>query len=99
MRLSPTYALGLAAVVAACGPVSVEQAEQNCFQQARLAQHPRGMIAMGVGTHGSELGGSVEISSDYLMGRDPTKVYEECVYQQSGQPPRRPLFDRPDWKG
>ncbi|MFP1642895.1 hypothetical protein [Pontitalea aquivivens] len=94
--------LGLAAVLlgAGCAPVPVERAEEICLREAELAQRPRGTLALGVtserGTSGS-LG--LEISSDYLMGRDPAEVYNRCVFNKSGQFPTRPLYSRTDWKG
>lgn len=88
------------ALVPACGPVSVAEAERQCFERARLAQQPRGEVAVGVGT-GGHSGGRLEVTigSDYLLGRDPAAVYETCVMAKSGEPPSRPLYARPDWKG
>lgn len=87
-------------VLVACGPMSVEQAESQCFERARLAQQPRGEIALGMNSNGKAVGGlELEISGDYLMGRDPAAVYETCVMSKSGEPPSRPLYARPDWKG
>lgn len=100
MRAVSACALSLAAIAAACGPVPVEQAEADCLNRAELAQHPRGWVAFGAGTggwHGA--GAEVDISTDYLMGRDPAQVYASCVQAESGQPPRTPLYERPDWKG
>ncbi|GAB4384330.1 hypothetical protein [Albidovulum sp.] len=89
----------IAAAVPACGPMSVERAEEACFDRARLAAGPRGLVAMGAGSGGAQGKVALEISSDYLQGRDPAAIYETCVYRKSGLPPRRPLYDRPDWKG
>ncbi|MCX8508582.1 MAG: hypothetical protein ORN49_06860 [Rhodobacteraceae bacterium] len=87
-------------VLTACGPMPVERAESACFQRARLAASPRGTVALGVGSGGRTRAGlSLSISSDYLQGRDPSDVYNACVVQKSGQPPRQPLYTRPDWKG
>ena len=36
-------------------------------------------------------GVSIGISSDFLRGRDPYEVYEECVFRKTGQAPIRPL--------
>lgn len=86
--------------LAACGPTSVPQAERECFERARLAAAPRGEVGFGVGSDGSSGGNlSLSVSSDFLMGRDPSQVYDSCVYQKSGQPPNRPLYSRPDWRG
>ncbi len=86
-------------LAASCGPMTVERAERECFQRARLAASPRGQVAVGVGSGGHARAGlSLSISSDYLQGRDPSEVYNSCVVQKSGQPPSRPLYTRPDWK-
>ena len=87
------------AVLAACGPIPVDRAERECFQRARLAASPRGMVAVGGGSGGAAGKLSLSISSDYLQGRDPSAVYDACVFQKSGQPPRQPLYTRPDWQG
>lgn len=84
----------------ACGPIPVHQAEQQCFERARLAQQPRGEIGVGMDSDGSALGNfKISVSSDYLMGRDPAAVYDICVQQKSGQAPTRPLYSFPQWKG
>lgn len=89
----------LAALLAACTPMSVERAEAACFASARLAAHPRGLVAGGAGSGGAAGKLRLEVSSDWLRGRDPAALYDTCVYQKSGRFPRRPLYDRPDWKG
>ncbi|MDP4033019.1 MAG: hypothetical protein Q8P60_09265 [Pseudorhodobacter sp.] len=91
--------IALAAPLTACGPVSVEQAESQCFERARLAASPRGMVAVGAGTGGAGAKLNLSVSSDFLQGRDPSAVYDACVTQKSGQPPRQPLYSRTDWKG
>ena len=94
------FALVLVLALAACGPVSVQQAERECFAQARLAAAPRGEVGVGMNSAGQTAGHfKLEISSEYVMGRDPSAVYDACVYRRSGQPPSRPLYDRPDWRG
>ena len=86
-------------LLSACGPVSLQQAEKACFERARLAQQPRGEVAVGVNSNG-KVGGAIElnVSSDYLQGRDPSAVFDRCVYQKSGLPPSQPLYSRSDWK-
>jgi hypothetical protein len=80
--------------------MSLKEAERQCFERARLAQKPRGEIAIGATSDGRAAGGiELEITSDYIMGRDPSAVYETCVMAKSGEPPSRPLYARPDWKG
>jgi hypothetical protein len=92
--------LALALLLAACGPMSVAEAERQCFERARLAQQPRGEVGFGVDSEGRAAGNvAVTITSDYILGRDPSAVYETCVMSKSGEPPSRPLYARPDWKG
>lgn len=84
----------------ACGPIPVDRAEQQCFERARLAQQPRGTISAGASSTGrTEAGIELTITSDYIMGRDPSAVYDLCVQQKSGQPPTRPLYSFPEWRG
>lgn len=93
-------ALALPAVLLACGPIPLPQAERECFQRARLAQQPRGEIGLGVGSDGKVRSRfEMTVTSDFLQGRDPSAVYDACVFQKSGQPPSRPLYSFPEWKG
>lgn len=94
----------LAAGLSACGPVSVEQAEKSCLRTAELASRPRGEVAIGAiggGGGGTRAVGrfEVEVSSDYIMGRDPSAVFDSCVSRKSGQLPTRSLADQPGWRG
>lgn len=92
-------ALSLVLLLAACGPVSLQQAERACFDRARLAQQPRGSVGVGINSNGQASGLlDVQVSTDYLQGRDPSAVYDQCVYQKSGQAPSQPLYSRSDWK-
>ena len=89
----------LVGLLAACGPIPLQQAEKACFERARLAQRPRGEVFLGANSNGKTAAGlELDISSDFLQGRDPSAVYDQCVYQRSGQPPSQPLYSRPDWK-
>jgi hypothetical protein len=92
--------LPLVVLLAACGPMTVQQAERECFERARLAQQPRGEVGFGISSDGrTSTNAEISVSTDFLMGRDPSAVYETCVMSKSGQPPSRPLYQRPDWKG
>ena len=85
-RFAPAVALCLSA----CGPVSLAQAEAECLTQARLAEQPRGTVGVGIGSDGKpKLRGHVTITSDYLQGRDPSQVYQNCVVRRSGEFPSR----------
>jgi hypothetical protein len=88
------------ALLAACGPMSVAEAERQCFERARLAQQPRGAVTVGASSDGRKSAGlELNVSSDFLLGKDPSAVYESCVMAKTGQPPTRPLYARPDWRG
>lgn len=78
-------------LLAGCAPIPLQQAERECYQSARLAQQPRGEIGLGLGSGGGRASGvSIEVSSDFLLGRDPDQVYDSCVMNKSGQMPSRP---------
>ncbi len=90
----------LCVLLAGCGPIPLAEAERQCVDRARLAQQPRGELAIGVGSGGrSATEFSVEVSSDFLAGRDPAAVYDACVRQRAGQAPSRPLSAQPGWTG
>jgi hypothetical protein len=106
LRLRQRFSLpGLAGTVAlallsACGPMTVAEAERQCFERARLAQQPRGSVTVGASSDGRTSAGlELNVSSDFLTGKDPSAVYEACVMAKTGQPPSRPLYARPDWRG
>jgi hypothetical protein len=83
-------------VLLSCGPASVEQAERECVERARLAEKPKAEVFIGVNNKGDVLrGGSFGISTDYLAGRAPTAVYTECVKSRSGQFPTRAYTEFP----
>jgi hypothetical protein len=79
-------------LLAACGPVSPERAADMCEERARAATGPTGEFGIGINNRG-ETRSRVEIgvTSDYIQGRDPYIVYEECVRAKTGQGPIRPL--------
>lgn len=84
-------ALVAVAALSACGPMSPERAADVCEDRARAATGPTGEIGIGVGSNGASGSFEVGITSDYIRGRDPYVVYEECVRQKTGQGPIRPL--------
>lgn len=89
-------ALGLLLILAACGPISRTQAERECLPQAQVAEHPRGSVGIGIGSDGqTRVRGELNISSDYLQGRDPNQVYTNCVVRRSGEYPLRPYVTTP----
>lgn len=76
---------------AACGPVSVAQAERNCAGTQGTAGLS-GLARMGYASPGG-LRSSLEIdlNTQSDTGRDLSAEYAACVYRQSGELPRRPL--------
>lgn len=86
-------------LLSACGPVPVQLAEEQCFPAAAQARNPLSGTKVGVGSEGFTGELKLTVSSDYIQGRDPSALYDACVFRKSGQPPRRPLYDRPDWRG
>lgn len=90
-------ALAFLALLSACGHMSLPQAERQCLAQAKNAAGPTGEVAVGV-SNGRPAGRfKLEVTSDYIMGRDPSAVFDQCVFQKSGQPPSQPLYTRSDW--
>jgi len=97
IRRLPLVALVL---VAACGPMTLAEAERQCFERARLAKQPRGEIGVGASSDGRKAASfELNVSSDFLLGKDPSAVYDSCVMSKAGEAPSRPLYMRPDWKG
>lgn len=91
------YLVSVLLLTAACGPVPLPLAEQQCIEPARLAQKPQGSFGIVADNHGN-VGTSLSfgISSDYLQGRDPDSVYAACVQGKSGMLPSRPFSSLPD---
>jgi hypothetical protein len=86
-------------ILIACGPISLAEAERQCFERARLAKQPRGEVSVGARSDGRAAAGlELNVSSDFLMGKDPSAVYDSCVMAKAGEPPSRPLYARPDWR-
>ena len=82
-------ALLCTALLAACGPIPVSEAERRCEEEARLASGPRGSVGLGVGSGGVVSDIDITISTDVLRGADPLAVYDRCVRNLSGQGPTR----------
>ncbi len=90
-RLSGLTGILLFASLTACGPVSPELAAKQCTERARAATGPTGKIEIGGGNRGFHTGVEIGITSDFILGRDPQLVYENCVFDKTGQGPIRPL--------
>jgi hypothetical protein len=86
-------------LIAACGPMSVSQAERQCVLRARQAVNPLAGSSVGMGSEGLYIDNvQLSVSSDFLRGSDPSTVFDTCVIQKSGQLPTQPLTSRPDWR-
>ena len=86
--------LALPLALAACDTtVSPERAYEQCSERARLAERPRGSVGLGVGSGGRAVGSlDVTVTGDFLAGRDPYVVYDECFRRLTGAGPTRPLI-------
>jgi hypothetical protein len=83
-------------LLAACGPVPVAEAERFCLDSARLAQQPRGEVGVGMTSDGDLAGVfDVTVSSNWVLGRDPSEIFNRCVLRRSGQMPTRPFSAMP----
>ena len=83
------------ALLSACGPIPLAEAEAQCLSQARLAQSPRGSVSLGAGSGGAAGAFDVTVSSDYILQRDPDVVFGDCVRARAGQSPSRPFSSLP----
>jgi len=86
--LTMTLALGACTLP----PPDPEIVARQCEDRARAAQGPTGSVTLGTNSRSGPFARTeIILSSDFLAGRDPMAVYEQCVYQRTGQPPiRRP---------
>jgi hypothetical protein len=85
-------AVALLLLLAACDtPVDPERVARQCEERARAAQGPTGSVTVGANSEdGPFVDAEIGITGDFLAGRDPQKVYEDCVFQRTGQGPIRP---------
>lgn len=91
--MKPVYAIACLLILTACGPMSPERAADVCEERARAATGPTGHVGVAVNNKGKTTAGlSVGVTSDYLLGKDPYRVYDDCVRRKSGQGPIRPLI-------
>ncbi|WP_368667897.1 hypothetical protein [Palleronia pontilimi] len=76
--IARTAFIGLAAL-AACGPPSPEAIARACADRARAAAGPQGSVGVGIGSGGVATDLEVSVTGDFLRGRDPQQVYDECI--------------------
>ncbi len=84
--------LAAMAPLAACtgSSMTIEQAHKLCDERAREAAGPTGTVFFGVSNTGPVASAEVNISSNYLRGLDPAQVFDDCVFDLTGQGPVRP---------
>ena len=85
------FAAPLLLLMSACGPISADRAAEICEAQARAAQGPTGGVTVGTNSNSGTFGRlEIGVSSDFIAGRDPIEVYEQCVSDRTGVGPIRP---------
>lgn len=72
-------ALAMCTGAASCAPMTAEAVQRACLERADAAAAPRGGVALGMGSGGVSGGIGLQVSHDYLMGRDPEQVYADCL--------------------
>ena len=88
-RAAPLLLLALAACEVP--PLSPERAAEICEEKARAAQGPTGRVTVGTNSSTGGFGEvNVGVTSDFLTGRDPIEVYEDCYFNRTGTAPIRP---------
>ena len=80
MKFIATTTLALAALAGCQERVySAEEIHEICMDKKRAAQGPTGQASISAGTEGSRIGLSIGVTDDFLLGRDPERVFEQCV--------------------
>jgi len=88
--MKPFLIMIVVATLTACTsvPPDPEIVARQCEDRARAAQGPTGSVTLGTNSRSGPFARTeITLSSDFLAGRDPMAVYEQCVYQRTGQPP------------
>ena len=105
-HLSVVPCLVLAAMLAACTQIPVEQAETQCVQTALYGGGSQSAVTVGIGTGyggwgwGGGTGAGIAMSTTLpVQASDPATEYTACVRRKSGQPPVTPFGQRPEVQG
>jgi len=105
-NLSVVPCLVLAATLAACTQIPVEQAETQCVQSALYGGGPQSAVTFGIGTGyggwgwGGGSGAGIAMTTTLpQQPTDPATAYNACVRRKSGQPPVTAFAQRPEVKG
>ncbi|ADO41314.1 hypothetical protein [Ketogulonicigenium vulgare] len=93
---APALALLGFVTLTACGAapsgnVDIVAATAYCEQRARAAMGPTGGVTVGFNNRsGPSAEVELGVNTDFLRGRDPMQVYDECVRRRTGFAPYRP---------
>ena len=105
-HLSVVPCLVLAAMLASCTQIPVEQAETQCVQTALSGGGSQSAMTFGIGTGyggwgwGGGTGAGIAMSTTLpVQASDPATEYTACVRRKSGQPPVTPFGQRPEVQG
>jgi hypothetical protein len=105
-HLSVVPCLVLAALLAACTQIPVEQAETQCVQRALYGGGPQSAVTFGIGTGyggrgwGGGTGAGIAVTTTLpRQPADPATEYTACVRRKSGQPPVTAFGQRPEVQG
>ena len=84
-------ACGIGLSLAGCAvPADPEAVHRLCEDRARAAQGPTGEVTVGTNsTTGGFSRVEIGITSDFIAGRDPVQVYDQCVFDRTGALPDR----------
>ncbi len=105
-HLSIVPCLLLAATLAACTQIPVEQAETHCVQTALYGGGSQSAVTFGIGTGyggwgwGGGTGAGIAMTTTLpQQPTDPATEYAACVRRKSGQLPVTPFGQRPEVQG
>jgi len=89
--MNKSVALITVVAMGACAPIPPERAAEICEERAQAAQGPTGGVTIGTNSNTGGFGRvEIGVSSDFISGRDPIEVYQECVFDRTGAAPIRP---------
>ena len=59
-------------------PLSLKQIESICKKKQMEASKPMTNVSLGTGSEGPKYQIGITMSSDFIAGRNPEEVYEDC---------------------
>ena len=59
-------------------PLTKKEIENICKKKKREASKPMTNVSLATGSEGPKYQIGITMSSDYITGRDPEEVYQEC---------------------